>query len=117
MEEDEKFEDEFEEMIHSMEHIADYDGEFILNTVLDNYKNFIKEKPSIKKKLHKFLNLNEKLRELTKKQIKLIETCKEWDQIKKEDVEKLIDINAQKEEIILQALKLFPDKKTKKKSK
>jgi hypothetical protein len=104
---EEEINEEFEEMIRSMEHIADYDGEFILNTVLDNYKAFIHEDPKIKKKIHKFLNLNETLRELTKKQIKVIDYCKEHEVITEREVTKLVNINAEKEDIMKKAIGLF----------
>ena len=104
---EEEINEEFEEMIRSMEHIADYDGEFILNTVLDNYKAFIHEDPKIKKKLHKFLSLNEELRELTKKQIKVIDYCKEHEVITEKDVTQLVNINAEKEDIMKKAIGLF----------
>lgn len=98
---------EFEEILHSMQHVAEYDGELVMNTVLDHYQEFIKEHPKDKKKLHKFLNFNEELRELTKKQIKIIEYCKEHEVIKNKDVEDLININAQKEEIMKKVFKTF----------
>jgi hypothetical protein len=98
---------EFEEILHSMRHVAEYDGELVMNTVLDHYKQIIEENPKDKKKLHKFLNFNEELRELTKKQLKIIEYCKEHEEINNKDVEQLVEINAQKEEIMKKVFKTF----------
>jgi dsDNA-specific endonuclease/ATPase MutS2 len=98
---------EFEEVIHSMQFVAEYDGELVLNTVLDNYKKIIEESPKDKKKLHKFLNFNEELRELTQQQRKIIDSCKEHKQIKNRDVERIMDINAQKEDIMKKVFKTF----------
>jgi hypothetical protein len=104
---------EWEEMILSMEHVSDYDGELVMNTVLDNYRQMIKDNPRIKKKLHKFLNYNEELRELTEKQRRLIAYCKAHEKIKARDVEILVEINAEKEEIMKKIIKMFPEAKDK----
>lgn len=110
---DEEIDPEWEEMILSMEDVSEYDGEMVMNTVLDNYRQMIKENPRIKKKLHKFLNYNEELRELTKKQIKIINQCKEHEVIKARDVERVIEINAEKEDIMNKITKMFPEAKLK----
>lgn len=108
---EEEIDPEWEDMIKSMEHITEYDGELVMNTVLDSYKQLIKENPRVKKKLHKFLNYNQELRELTEKQIKIINICKEHEIIKTRDVERLVEINAQKEEIMKKIIKMFPESK------
>jgi hypothetical protein len=110
---DEEIDPEWEEMIGSMEDVSEYDGEMVMNTVLDNYRQMIKEKPSIKKKLHKFLNYNEELRELTQRQIRIINQCKEHEIIKPRDVERIIEINAEKEDIMNKIIKMFPETKFK----
>lgn len=99
--------DGFEETLLSMKNIAEYDGELVLNTVLDNYRAFIHEDPKSKKKIHKFLIFNEEIRELTKKQLKIIEYCKEHETITDREVVRLIDINVEKNDILDKALKLF----------
>lgn len=105
--EEQEFDNEFEEILHSMEYVCEYDGELVMNEVLDNYKKIIEEHPRDRKKLHKFLNFNEELRELTAKQRKIIEYCKEHETITNREVEEIIEINAQKEDIMKKAVKLF----------
>jgi hypothetical protein len=102
--------DDYQEIIESMSFIADYDGEKVLNTVLDNYRHLIDENPRIKKKVHKFLNFNEELRNITIEQRKIIEYCKSHKRIFPREVERLLDLNLEKEEIIKKALKLFNHK-------
>ena len=102
--------DDFEEIIKNMETISEYDGEKVLNEVLDHYKELIKENPRGKSKVHKFLNMNERLREITKEQQKIIEYCKSHRKIYPREVEKLLEYNLEKEEIIVKVLKLFPNK-------
>jgi hypothetical protein len=108
---EEEINPEWEEMIGSMEHVSDYDGELVMNTVLDSYKQMIKENPRVKKKLHKFLNYNEELRELTTQQRKIIAYCKAHETIKERDVQRLVEINAQKEDIMKKVVKMFPESK------
>jgi dsDNA-specific endonuclease/ATPase MutS2 len=108
---EEEINPEWEEMIGSMEHVSDYDGELVMNTVLDSYKQMIKENPRVKKKLHKFLNYNEELRELTTQQRKIIAYCKAHETIKERDVQRLVEINAQKEDIMKKVVKMFPEPK------
>ena len=108
---EEEINPEWDEMIGSMEHVSDYDGELVMNTVLDSYKQMIKENPRIKKKLHKFLNYNEELRELTAQQRKIIAYCKAHETIKERDVQRLVEINAQKEDIMKKVVKMFPEAK------
>lgn len=108
---EEEINPEWDEMIGSMEHVSEYDGELVMNTVLDNYKQMIEENPRIKKKLHKFLNYNEELRELTTQQRKIIAQCKAHETIKERDVERLVEINAQKEDIMRKVVKMFPEAK------
>jgi DNA-directed RNA polymerase subunit F len=103
--------DDFHEMIKSMEFIADYDGEKVMNSVLDHYHDLIKENPRNKKKIHKFLTSNEELREITVQQKKIIEYCKSHKKIYPREVEKLLELNLEKEEIILKIIKLFPNHK------
>jgi hypothetical protein len=102
--------DDFEEIIKNMETISEYDGEKVLNEVLDHYKELIKENPRGKSKVHKFLNMNERLREITKEQRKIIEYCKSHRKIYPREVEKLLEYNLEKEEIVVKVLKLFPNK-------
>jgi hypothetical protein len=102
---------EWEEIIESMEDVSKYDGELVMNTVLDNYRQMIKENPRVKKKLHKFLNFNEELKELTNQQKKIIAYCKAHETIKERDVERLVEINAQKEDIMTKVVKMFPEAK------
>jgi hypothetical protein len=106
--------DDFQETIKSMEFIADYDGEKVMNSVLDHYHALITKDPKIKKKVHKLLTGNEELREITDKQKKIIEYCKSHKKIYTEEVEKLLELNLQKEEIILKIIKLFPSQQIKK---
>ena len=106
--------DDFQETIKSMEFIADYDGEKVMNSVLDHYHALIIKNPKIKKKVHKLLTGNEELREITDKQKKIIEYCKSHKKIYKWEVEKLLELNLQKEEIILKIIKLFPSQQIKK---
>jgi hypothetical protein len=106
--------DDFQETIKSMEFIADYDGEKVMNSVLDHYHALITKDPKIKKKVHKLLTGNEELREITDKQKKIIEYCKSHKKIYTEEVEKLLELNLQKEEIILNIIKLFPSQQIKK---
>lgn len=108
---EEEINPEWDEMIGSMEHVSEYDGELVMNTVLDNYRQMIEENPRVKKKLHKFLNYNEELRELTRQQRKIIEYCKAHETIKGRDVERLVEINAQKEDIMRKVVKMFPEAK------
>jgi dsDNA-specific endonuclease/ATPase MutS2 len=108
---EEEINPDWDEMIGSMEHVSDYDGELVMNTVLDNYKQMIKENPRVKKKLHKFLNYNEELRELTTQQRKIIAYCKAHETIKERDVQRLVEINAQKEDIMKKVVKMFPEAK------
>lgn len=108
---EEEINPDWDEMIGSMEHVSDYDGELVMNTVLDNYKQMIKENPRVKKKLHKFLNYNEELRELTTQQRKIIAYCKAHETIKERDVQRLVEINAQKEDIMKKVVKMFPEPK------
>lgn len=108
---EEEINPEWEEMIGSMEHVSEYDGELVMNTVLDSYKQMIKENPRVKKKLHKFLNYNEELRELTTQQRKIIAYCKAHETIKEKDVQRLVEINAQKEDIMKKVVKMFPEPK------
>jgi dsDNA-specific endonuclease/ATPase MutS2 len=108
---EEEINPEWEEMIGSMEHVSEYDGELVMNTVLDNYKQMIKDNPRVKKKLHKFLNYNEELRELTTQQRKIIAYCKAHETIKERDVQRLVEINAQKEDIMKKVVKMFPEPK------
>lgn len=106
--------DEFQETIKSMEFVADYDGEKVMNSVLDHYHALIIKDPKIKKKVHKLLTGNEELREITDKQKKIIEYCKSHKKIYTREVEKLLELNLQKEEIILKIIKLFPNQQVKK---
>ena len=108
---EEEINPDWDEMIGSMEHVSDYDGELVMNTVLDSYKQMIKENPRVKKKLHKFLNYNEELRELTTQQRKIIAYCKAHETIKERDVQRLVEINAQKEDIMKKVVKMFPEAK------
>lgn len=108
---EEEINPDWDEMIGSMEHVSDYDGELVMNTVLDSYKQMIKENPRVKKKLHKFLNYNEELRELTTQQRKIIAYCKAHETIKERDVQRLVEINAQKEDIMKKVVKMFPEPK------
>jgi DNA-directed RNA polymerase subunit F len=108
---EEEINPDWDEMIGSMEHVSDYDGELVMNTVLDNYKQMIKENPRVKKKLHKFLNYNEELRELTTQQRKIIAYCKAHETIKERDVQRLVEINALKEDIMKKVVKMFPEPK------
>jgi hypothetical protein len=102
--------DEFEEIIKNMEMVAEYDGEKVLNEVLDHYKELIKENPRGKGKVHKFLVMNERLREITKEQEKIIEYCKSHRKIYPRELERLLEYNLEKEEIVVKVLKLFPNK-------
>ena len=106
--------DEFDEIIKNMETIAEYDGEKVMNQVLDHYKELIKGNPRGKSKVHKFLTANEKLREITKEQEKIIEYCKSHRKIYPREVERLLEYNLEKEEIVVEVAKLFPNEDFKK---
>jgi hypothetical protein len=105
--------DEFDEMIQTMEKIADYDAELVMNTVLDNYQKILKIDPKLKPRLHKFLVIIDVLKELTIKQRKIIKDCVDKEMIENEDIQMLLDMNVEKEETLEKALKVISKKKAK----